>query len=94
MCACDCEAQGWFIDERNAPSKFSKNNLDLQLYDFVKNKQKAIELGKALFWDMQVGSDGVIPGNTSRLGVKRDNVEVGRRHNDLVAGKRETELMG
>jgi len=29
------------------------------LYDFVKNKQRAIELGKALFWDMQVGSDGV-----------------------------------
>ena len=29
------------------------------LYDFVKNKQKAIELGKALFWDMKVGSDGV-----------------------------------
>lgn len=29
------------------------------LYEFVKNKQRAIELGKALFWDMQVGSDGV-----------------------------------
>jgi len=29
------------------------------LYEFVSNKQAAIELGKALFWDMQVGSDGV-----------------------------------
>lgn len=29
------------------------------LYQFVRNKQKAIELGKALFWDMQLGSDGV-----------------------------------
>lgn len=29
------------------------------LYDFVQNKQKAIELGKALFWDMKVGSDSV-----------------------------------
>ena len=29
------------------------------LYKFVQNKQRAIELGKALFWDMQVGSDGV-----------------------------------
>ena len=29
------------------------------LYEFVKDKQKAIELGKALFWDMQVGSDGI-----------------------------------
>lgn len=31
------------------------SNLD----DFVLNKQKAIELGKALFWDMQMGSDGI-----------------------------------
>ena len=29
------------------------------LYDFVQNKQKAIELGKALFWDMKVGSDSI-----------------------------------
>jgi len=29
------------------------------LYDFVANKSAAIVLGKALFWDMQVGSDGV-----------------------------------
>jgi len=27
------------------------------LNEFVKNKKRAIELGKALFWDMQVGSD-------------------------------------
>src|SRR5689334_16761655 len=27
--------------------------------DFVRDKQTAIRLGKALFWDMQVGSDGV-----------------------------------
>jgi cytochrome c peroxidase len=29
------------------------------LADFVKDKQAAIALGKALFWDMQVGSDSV-----------------------------------
>jgi cytochrome c peroxidase len=29
------------------------------LAEFVKDKQAAIALGKALFWDMQVGSDGV-----------------------------------
>ena len=29
------------------------------LADFVANKPAAIALGKALFWDMQVGSDGV-----------------------------------
>jgi cytochrome c peroxidase len=30
------------------------------LYDFVEDKSAAIRLGKALFWDMQVGSDGVV----------------------------------
>jgi cytochrome c peroxidase len=30
-----------------------------QLADFVRDKQAAILLGKALFWDMQVGSDSV-----------------------------------
>jgi len=29
------------------------------LFQFVKNKPAAIRLGKALFWDMQAGSDGV-----------------------------------
>jgi cytochrome c peroxidase len=29
------------------------------LADFVKNQTMAVALGKALFWDMQVGSDGV-----------------------------------
>ena len=29
------------------------------LGDFVKDRQAAIALGKALFWDMQVGSDGI-----------------------------------
>jgi cytochrome c peroxidase len=29
------------------------------LSDFVSSKEKTIELGKALFWDMQVGSDNV-----------------------------------
>jgi len=28
------------------------------LADFIKDKEKAIALGKALFWDMQAGSDG------------------------------------
>lgn len=30
------------------------------LGDFIKNEEAAIALGKALFWDMQVGSDGIV----------------------------------
>jgi hypothetical protein len=29
------------------------------IYQYVANKQAAIELGKAIFWDMQAGSDGI-----------------------------------
>ena len=29
------------------------------LFQYVKNKPAAIKLGKALYWDMQVGSDGI-----------------------------------
>src|SRR5262245_14433109 len=29
------------------------------LADFIKDRDAALRLGKALFWDMQVGSDGV-----------------------------------
>jgi cytochrome c peroxidase len=32
---------------------------DQDLAEYVKDKQMAIALGKALFWDMQIGSDGV-----------------------------------
>ncbi|HEY0683275.1 MAG TPA: cytochrome c peroxidase [Steroidobacter sp.] len=34
--------------------------LPTQLDEFVKNRKAAVQLGKALFWDMQVGSDGVM----------------------------------
>jgi cytochrome c peroxidase len=33
--------------------------LPTNLDDVVKNREAAVQLGKALFWDMQVGSDGV-----------------------------------
>ncbi|MGH8651395.1 MAG: hypothetical protein ACREYE_04050 [Gammaproteobacteria bacterium] len=29
------------------------------LEDFIRDRKAAVQLGKALFWDMQVGSDGV-----------------------------------
>ena len=33
--------------------------LPKNLDDFIKDREAAVQLGKALFWDMQVGSDGV-----------------------------------
>jgi len=50
----------------NPPAALFQNPLNqvpvpepTNLFQFVKNKPAAIKLGKALFWDMQAGSDGV-----------------------------------
>ena len=40
---------------------------------FVKNKQMAIVLGKALFWDMQIGSDGVTACASCHFNAGADN---------------------
>lgn len=43
------------------------------LSDFVKNKGAAINLGKALFWDMQVGSDGTVACASCHFNAGVDN---------------------
>jgi cytochrome c peroxidase len=54
-------AQQRFPDNNPGPGSlkslrpFEPTNLET----YVKDRQKAIALGKALFWDMQVGSDGI-----------------------------------
>ena len=41
--------------------------------DFIADKQAAIRLGKALFWDMQVGSDGVQACGSCHFAAGADN---------------------
>lgn len=43
------------------------------LQDFIIDKQKAIELGKALFWEMRVGSDGVTACATCHFNAGTDS---------------------
>jgi cytochrome c peroxidase len=43
------------------------------LGQYVKNKAAAVKLGKALFWDMQVGSDGVVACATCHFHAGVDN---------------------
>jgi cytochrome c peroxidase len=43
------------------------------LAEFVKDKKAAIALGKALFWDMQVGSDGITSCATCHFHAGADN---------------------
>ena len=43
------------------------------LDDFIKDLKAAIQLGKALFWDMQVGSDGVVACATCHFHAGTDN---------------------
>ncbi|MCC6508009.1 MAG: hypothetical protein IT423_02805, partial [Pirellulaceae bacterium] len=42
-----------------APLKTVKIPLPSNLDEFVQDRQAAVALGKALFWDMQTGSDGL-----------------------------------
>jgi cytochrome c peroxidase len=52
------------------------------LHMFVKDKDAAIRLGKALFWDMQVGSDGVTACASCHFHAGNDN----RVHNAVSPG--------
>lgn len=45
---------------RRAVRKDKGVPLPTRLDDFVKDRKAAVQLGKALFWDMQLGSDGLI----------------------------------
>ena len=51
----------WSIEYAPAPPSLKTIPLPTipDLDQYVKNKEAAIQLGKALFWDMQVGSDGI-----------------------------------
>lgn len=68
------------------------------LFQFVKSKPAAIKLGKALFWDMQVGSDGIQACGSCHFAAGADNrlkntVNPGTRGNDntfQVKGPNET----
>ncbi|RMG95486.1 MAG: hypothetical protein D6706_11995, partial [Chloroflexi bacterium] len=50
------------------------------LNDYVVNRDAAIQLGKALFWDMQVGSDGVQACATCHYSAGTDNRATNRLH--------------
>ncbi len=55
-------AAGWQIGVRSDSLETLRGKqvpLPENLDDFVKDRSAAIQLGKALFWDMQLGSDGV-----------------------------------
>jgi cytochrome c peroxidase len=62
-----------------------------QLSQFVKNKIAAIQLGKALFWDMQVGSDGIVACGTCHFSAgadprKKNQINPGTNAFDTVFG--------
>lgn len=70
------------------------------LFQFVKDKQAAIRLGKAFFWDMQAGSDGIQACGSCHFSAGADNrmkntVNPGTRGGDVtfqVRGPNETLL--
>ena len=65
--------------------------LPSNLFQFVKNQTAAVQLGKAFFWDMQVGSDGIQACATCHFanGVDRrlkNTLNPGTRGGDTVFG--------
>lgn len=59
------------------------------LFEFVKNKPAAIRLGKAFFWDMQVGSDGIVACATCHFSAgtdirKKNTINPGSRAGDTT----------
>jgi hypothetical protein len=52
------------------------------LADFVQNEVATVELGKALFWDMQIGSDGLTACATCHFNAGAD----GRLKNQINPG--------
>jgi cytochrome c peroxidase len=58
----------------------------LNLATFVKNKPAAIRLGKALFWDMQAGSDGLTACATCHFSAGADNRKKNQLNPGLLAG--------
>jgi cytochrome c peroxidase len=60
------------------------------LGDFVSDRTAAIALGKALFWDMQVGSDGVTACATCHFNAGADS----RARNQLAPGLKRVDTNG
>lgn len=56
------------------------------LSDFVLNQDAAIQLGKALFWDMQVGSDGVQACATCHFHAGADSRTRNQVNPDILGG--------
>jgi len=70
-----------------------------QLPIYVKNKAEAIRLGKALFWDMQVGSDGVTACATCHFHAGVDNrlkntLNPGAKAGDTLFGNNDLNVTG
>ena len=63
---------------------------DAELSDVIKNKAAAIALGKAFFWDMQFGSDGVTACATCHSTAGTDN----RTMNEVNPGSRRVDGNG
>ena len=70
---------------KDLPANAQARGVDLEppnLMDYVKDREAAIQLGKALFWDMQVGSDGKVACASCHFHAGADN----RAKNQLNPG--------
>ena len=67
------------------------------LDDFIKDRKAAVQLGKAFFWDMQVGSDGIVACATCHFHAGTDNRTknaLNPGHQNLVVDQRDGDVIG
>ncbi|MBI5118987.1 CHRD domain-containing protein [Candidatus Poribacteria bacterium] len=75
-----------------APLKTIPTPKPPNLADFVQNEVAAIELGKALFWDMQVGSDGITACASCHFNAGADSRLKNQLSPGLAAGDQQFEV--
>ncbi|MBD2094495.1 cytochrome C peroxidase [Trichocoleus sp. FACHB-591] len=62
--------------------------------EYIKNEKAAIALGKSLFWDMQVGSDGVLACASCHFSAGADNRSKNQINPALIAGDKTYQIGG
>ncbi|MCM2356639.1 MAG: Ig-like domain-containing protein [Geobacteraceae bacterium] len=85
VAVCSCLTNGVAWAGNQLPLSLITVPEPANLFQFVKSKAEAIKLGKALFWDMQVGSDGIQACASCHYRAGADPVNI-RARNQLHPG--------
>jgi cytochrome c peroxidase len=84
--------QSYLVNSESALAGHPENLAPSNPDDYISNRQMAIVLGKALFWDMQLGSDGVQACASCHFSAGADNRVRDALNPDHLGGDTQLEL--